>query len=189
MSRLQAGTVAFAVAGVVAIWTSPGQAVLGQGNSNARDPAQVGPTLNPEQAPTLSPAQRARALEVVEADKRLKGLLADRSYTVSEAGPWTRNGHGRGQLGAALLLNLKGSAAELEGDWPTMNYATTDDSAATPYTSAAVRRRAENVAALSVLVDLRHDRVVSVTPSPAMGATTTLGPNETPQAPSTTSGE
>jgi len=107
----------------------------------------------------MSRAQKIRAVVLAQCDPRIRAALHGEGTTVSEIGPWSREGTTESLIGADVTLRLD-RPATLEADWTFVEFA--DDGSyrrGTPF-----HYRAERVTELEVYIDSGKDEVVAFAP-------------------------
>lgn len=153
-------------AGVIASWAAIAIGLLLLVSPASADPPV--PTADPEGEPTavvdptLSAAERDEALAILSSNTFANQVLAGRTYTVTEAGPWTTFTNQR--LGASLLLTLKEPAAYGLTNWPAMKYDETEGTSP-PYETVTFPASAVAVTEFKVNIDLTQDLLVGMVPA------------------------
>jgi hypothetical protein len=107
----------------------------------------------------MSRAQKIRAVVLAQCDPRIRAALHGEGTTVSEIGPWSREGTTESLIGADVTVKLD-RPTTLEADWTFLKFA--DDG--TYRRETPVHYRADRVTELEVYVDLEKDEVVAFDP-------------------------
>jgi hypothetical protein len=158
------GTALLAV-GVIALASPAISALDSSSYATQEDPALVGQLLTPQDAPTLTTGDQARAREIVTGDARIKALLKGVSYSITNVAVWTRGAPRQHDLlGAAVQLHLD-SPTTLRGAWPTMVYDQSEQTTP-PYHASQKEQAFKSVSDVYALVDLDHGHVVHLQPGP-----------------------
>lgn len=128
--------------------------------------------------PTLTPAEAARASALALADPAIERLVAGQAVEVERIGPWTTFGDeaaGRPSelIGAAVEIALPAPISVRGQRVPELIY-DSREATSTPYQTVQSRLDADGVQSLTVLVDLRTERVVGVIPGPPGVSTSTF---------------
>lgn len=119
---------------------------------------EVDPRVLSASVPILDATQRQRAIDLVEQNRPVDALLAQRSSTVLGVVPWLDTS-GR-VLGASITLGL-GSPLTVHGIWRGLVSCSPDGSRFGSFNYEATQR---NVRFLTVLVDLSRYVVMSIAP-------------------------
>jgi hypothetical protein len=156
--------------GVALVLTPVGGAFGISGEPSSGPPVQ--PAVVPDSGaapaflPDLDDESHQRALKVLEADPRFRGLMAGRQFTIDKAGPWTTagaDGHAPRLLGASFVVRLPGPVELRDAELPGALYDETERRSP-PYQPVVNRVDARGVTELMVLVDLQENRVVNISP-------------------------
>lgn len=142
-------------------------------SATGNEPVPNSVKLDETRTPTLSPAERTLAIDILQQDSRLRSLLAGQPFHVLEVGTWMSGGR---LAGAAIRLDLRGNHT-LTGVWPGLSY----DPALGPNAphSEGSAIATVDAASLSVLVEFATGKVVSIMPEPPRAP-----PNIPPSSPS-----
>lgn len=126
----------------------------------------------PRQAglPALTASQAAQGAAIATADSAIAGLIAGAEYRVARTGPWTSFGsEATGKtselIGAAVEIVLAVPISIRGKQAPELIYDVAE-ATSTPYQTVRSTLDADGVQSLTVLVDLRTEKVVGVIPGP-----------------------
>lgn len=112
--------------------------------------------------PQLPVANEIRAREIAGTDPLVQRLIAGSGFSVSAVGPWQR---GDDLIGAAVEIRGVKPVDVIDGAWPRLSLQAVTGVDA-PLPTFVQRLTVRNVVAIMVYVDLKANRVVSVSPIP-----------------------
>jgi hypothetical protein len=112
--------------------------------------------------PWLTDAQKSEAARILGADPRTKSILQGAAYTVADIGPFT-TGDDR-LIGAALIIHLDAPTSFPVVDWPAIEPDFGPGSSFPHYRERTLPASATNISDFDVLVDVNHDRLISLRP-------------------------
>lgn len=127
--------------------------------SVANPSAQQGGPAEQSQAPRISQAQINRADALASSHQFTRELLSGNDYTVVADGPWHAVNSDE-VLGVARLIRFAQPLSFGQRRWPQIQYNTRDDT----YRPFSAEFAVQGLQEVSLLVDLRSDRVVAVNP-------------------------
>lgn len=124
-------------------------------------PVPIGAPMAHAPIPTLSAKEAQAASRVVAGNAQLNKLVQGVAYSVSRVGPWTRED---GSLAGAVVQLEFTQPIDIENaEWVTADFAETAK------TSPSIRMQpltVRNMSAMTVLVDLGSQQIISETPAP-----------------------
>ncbi len=141
---------------------SPLAGAFGGGDPPAAPPAVPGAVGGTGASPTLSAAERTRALEIATSHPVVSGLIADGQKSTLVV-PWTTL-HGDRLLGAGLEIRWA-EPKIVVGTWPAIYYDETEQ-LSPPFVATRASVEATNVSGVHVSVDFASGKVVRIEPLP-----------------------